>query len=170
MVDKETNRIYHTLWFSPDGSYLVGQYGPANSFTYTIWGHPPALAPKAPASTTVAGAPDHFQSLIRELSAESVTDRHRVDLLFAATLGRLPTDIEARTLAAQIAMQTDKAAALRGLLGTLIDTPEFQAHSAALQQMAKPTPPSIAPLPKTSPPSSSKGGGRPSTPRGGGKE
>jgi hypothetical protein len=57
--------------------------------------------------------------------------------VFLATLGRLPTDVEARTLAAQFARQTDKAAALRDLLNTLVDTAEFKAHAEALRKLSK---------------------------------
>ncbi|OWK45562.1 sigma-70 family RNA polymerase sigma factor [Fimbriiglobus ruber] len=197
MFDKESNRNFRSIRFSPDGSYLATQYevwmrsGP-NSRTlnpmFAFWGRPPVsqapppgsplrpgpngpptpLQPYAssppvplgnspppptapsespnhvsPAPAASDGVPNRFQSLIRELSAGGIEDRRRVEGVFAAALGRLPTEIEARTLATQVGRQADKAAALRDLLATLIDTPEFRAHAAALQQLAKPTPPLV---------------------------
>jgi WD40 repeat protein len=57
--------------------------------------------------------------------------------LFIAALGRFPTDVEARTLAAQVARRDDTAAALRDLLGTLIETTEFRTHAEELGRLAK---------------------------------
>ena len=45
--------------------------------------------------------------------------------------------MELRTLTAQFARQTDKAAALGDLLKTLIDTAEFKAHAAELSKLSK---------------------------------
>jgi len=205
-VDKETNRNFRTIRFSPDGSYLVTKYvvwrpnGPNSRIldsAFAFWGrlpasqeapkegpkpgkplHPapyespvpqpnpspqpaplgksptpstgpselPSRVPSDPAAPGLAasvGVPDRFKSLIRDLSSDGVADRRRVEGVFMAALGRLPTEIEARTLATQVGRQADKAAALRDLLATLIDAPEFQAHAAALQQLAKPTPPPV---------------------------
>jgi hypothetical protein len=49
----------------------------------------------------------------------------------------MPTDVESRTLVAQFARQTDKAAALSDLLNTLVGTDEFKAHAEALRKLAK---------------------------------
>jgi hypothetical protein len=84
-----------------------------------------------------SAAPAWFQALIRDLSGEGVTDARRVEALFLAALGRLPTDVEARTLATQIARRDDKAAALRDLLGTLTETNEFRIHAEELGRLAK---------------------------------
>jgi hypothetical protein len=180
------------LRFSPDSSYLVAQ----DSLELTIWGRPPqpepvkpppiATAPVKPTPApsgkappeAVAGVPDRFQSLIRDLSIAGVPDSRRVEAVFVAALGRFPSEIEARTLAAQIATQADKAAALRGLLATLVDTTEFQAHAAAIEQLAKPkTPADVTPrrAPPKSPPKSDRdgqgvNGGRPSPGERGGNE
>ena len=173
LSDKETNRDYGSIRFSPDGTYLIAQDRVNGNLHTTIWGRPPQ--PSAPAEPTrirptplpkpeaPAGVPDHFQALIRSLSANEITDSRRVEVVFVAALGRLPTEVEAHTLAAQIARQTDKSAALRDLLTTLVDTTEFQAHAAALQQLAKPTPPSSVspndPSPQFNPGRGGKGPG-----------
>lgn len=146
LIDKETTRDYSALYFSPDGSFLVAQDGRnEGSGHLTIWGRLPQPRASRPATETkpspgVAAAnasPDRFQALIRDSAADGVADARRVEVLFLAALGRLPTDVESRTLTAQLAKQTDKAAALRDLLNTLVDTAEFKAHAAALQQLAK---------------------------------
>jgi len=153
LVDNEWIRDYVSVRFSPDNSYLMAEssnyaLGGAGGGTTcagvgtTIWGRPPVMKPRraeanplTPASAV--GAPDRFQSLIRDLSADGVADSRRVEGVFTAALGRLPTDIEARTLTGQLAAQADKAAALRNLLATLVDSAEFKAHLAALQKLAK---------------------------------
>jgi hypothetical protein len=98
-----------------------------------------ATGPATPAPSPAV--PDRFAALIRDLAADGVSDGRRVEAVFAAALGRLPTAIEARTLAGQIGRQADKAAALCELLATLVDTPEFRDHAAALQRLAKPPAP-----------------------------
>ena len=153
LVDNEWIRDYVSVRFSPDNSYLMAEssnYAPGGAgggttcagVGTTIWGRPPVMKPRraeanplTPASAV--GAPDRFQSLIRDLSANGVADSRRVEGVFTAALGRLPTDIEARTLTGQLAAQADKAAALRNLLATLVDSAEFKAHLAALQKLAK---------------------------------
>jgi RNA polymerase sigma factor (sigma-70 family) len=147
LIDKETIRQYSALAFSPDGSFLAAQSRQA----ITIWGYLPApdpmpepVKPVAKASEAgvakapgVGAAPARFQALIRDLSGEGVTDARRVEALFLAALGRFPTDVEARTLAAQLARRDDKAAALRDLLGTLTETTEFRTHAEELGRLAK---------------------------------
>jgi DNA-binding beta-propeller fold protein YncE len=144
LTDKETVRDYTALAFSPDGSFLAAQ----TRTSITIWGHlpapdpvpepvkPEAKAPEAKAPGTGA-APARFQVLIRDLSGGGVTDARRVEALFLAALGRFPTDVEARTLAAQLTRRDDKAAALRDLLGTLTETNEFRTHAEELGRLAK---------------------------------
>lgn len=66
--------------------------------------------------------PDRFAALFRDLSADDVTDHRRV---------------ESRTLVAQLARRADKPEALKDLLGTLVETAEFQAHAEALGRLAK---------------------------------
>jgi RNA polymerase sigma factor (sigma-70 family) len=138
LSDKETIRDYSALAFSPDGSFLAAQ----DRGSITIWGHLPAPDPvpepvKPVAKAPEAKAPARFQALIRDLSGEGVTDARRVEALFLAALGRFPTDVEARTLAAQLARRDDKAAALRDLLGTLTETNEFRTHAEELGRLAK---------------------------------
>jgi RNA polymerase sigma factor (sigma-70 family) len=144
LTDKETIRDYTVLAFSPDGSFLAAQ----SNRSITIWGHLPApeSAPepvkpvgKAPEAKApgIGAAPARFQALIRDLAGDGVTDARRVEALFLATLGRFPTDVEARTLAAQLARREDKAAALRDLLGTLTETNEFRTHVEELGRLAK---------------------------------
>ena len=112
----------------------------------TFWGHPPKPAPalptahtpaKEPAAAHLPALPDRFQALFQSLSADGVTDTRRIEGVFLAALGRLPTDVESRTLAAQFARQSDKTAALRDLLNTLVGTDEFKAHAAALGKLSK---------------------------------
>ena len=154
MTDKESIRHYSALAFNSDGSFLVVQV----NGSIIIWGHPPVPEPEPihppqakgpnrpkaketnepkPKEMNENAAPARFQSLFRDLSAEGVTDARRVESLFLAALGRLPTDVEARTLAAQIAKRDDKAAALRDLLSTLIETAEFKTHAEELGRLAK---------------------------------
>jgi len=141
--DKESIRDYTALRFSPDGKFIVAQESQDGS--YTFWGHPPHPQPdpiKPPVEakdlpTPRAGVPDRFRTLFQDLSADGVTDQRRVEGVFLAALGRLPTDVELRTLTAQFARQTDKAAALGDLLKTLIDTAEFKAHAAELSKLSK---------------------------------
>jgi hypothetical protein len=176
LVDKESNRDYTAVRFSPDGSFLVAQSGEGTGGLLTVWGHPPApesgseaaqppgkgkggkgkgdyegygpvkgkggKGKKGPSAeptppVTSAAVPDRFVALFRDLSAEGVTDQRRVESLFLAALGRLPTDVESRTLVAQIAKRADKADALKDLLATLVETGEFKAHAEALQRLAK---------------------------------
>jgi RNA polymerase sigma factor (sigma-70 family) len=144
LSDKDTIRGYIALRFSPDGSFLVAQ---DSSGVFTIWGKPPEPEPEAvkppakgkepPTPPAPSGVPDRFQALIQSLSAAAVTDQRRVEAVFLAALGRLPTDVESRTLTAQLARQADKAAALRDLLNTLVDTAEFKAHAEALRKLSK---------------------------------
>src|SRR5262249_58940484 len=94
-----------------------------------------ATEPPAPAAP--AGVPDRFAALFRDLSADEVTDARRVESVFLAALGRLPTDVESRTLVSQLAKRTDKADALKDLLGTLVETDEFKAHAESLGRLAK---------------------------------
>jgi hypothetical protein len=140
LTDKESIRDYSVIAFSPDGSFLVAQTG-RDTRSITIWGHPPAREPEPVKPTAkgagIADAPARFQALIRELSAEGVADARRVEAVFLAALGRFPTDVEARTLRAQLARREDKAAALRDLLGTLAETAEFRAHAEELGRLAK---------------------------------
>jgi RNA polymerase sigma factor (sigma-70 family) len=146
LTDKESIRNYTALRFSPDGSFLVAQEEAEGGLT--IWGHPPKPEPEAtkppepkkepaPKPPAPAGVPDRFQALFQSLSAADVTDPRRVEAVFLAALGRLPTDVESRTLAAQFARQTDKSAALCDLLNTLVDTDEFKAHAEALRKLSK---------------------------------
>ncbi|MDY3558097.1 sigma-70 family RNA polymerase sigma factor [Gemmata sp. JC673] len=146
LVDKESIRDYSALAFGPDGSFLAAQTRSGSGWAdhVMVWGRLPApeptvepAAPAKPAAKGLPPAPDRFQALFRELSATAVTDARRVEVLFLAALGRFPTDVEARTLAAQLARSSDKAAALRELLGTLTETAEFRAHAAELQRMVK---------------------------------
>jgi hypothetical protein len=153
LADKETIRDYSALAFSPDGSFLAAQ----SNRSITVWGHlptpdavsdmvmPMTKAPEAKppevktpkAKTPEAGATPRFQALIRDLSGEGVTDARRVEALFLAALGRFPTEVETRTLTAQLARRDDKAAAIRDLLGTLTETNEFRTHAEELGRMAK---------------------------------
>jgi RNA polymerase sigma factor (sigma-70 family) len=139
LTDKETVRDYTALAFSPDGSFLAAQ----SRTSVTIWGHLPAPDPvpepvKLKANAPGAGAtPARLQALLSDLSGGGVTDARRVEALFLAALGRFPTDVEARTLAAQLARRDDKAAALRDLLGTLTETNEFRTHAEELGRLAK---------------------------------
>ena len=154
LADKETIRDYIALAFSPNGSFLAAQTRVSSQqLSVTIWGHlPPAEhestkpAPKAPdtaptkpaAKTPDTGAaPARFQTLIRDLSGTGVTDARRVEALFLAALGRLPTEVETRTLTTQLAKRDDKAAALTDLLGTLTETAEFRTHTEELGRMLK---------------------------------
>jgi len=140
LTDKESIRDYSALAFSPDGSFLAAQTG-RDPRSISIWGHLPAREPEPvkPATKTAGAteAPARFQALIRDLSGESVADARRVEAVFLAALGRFPTDVEARTLSAQLARREDKAAALRELLGTLAETAEFRAHAEELGRLAK---------------------------------
>jgi RNA polymerase sigma factor (sigma-70 family) len=167
--DKETNRDYQSIRFGTDGLYLIAHDSSGRqSSNTTIWGRPPQpepvkptpIAKNLPQPEAPVGVPDHFQALIRDLSADGVPDSRRVNAVFLAALGRFPTEVEANTLAAQIARQTDKSAALRDLLATLVDTTEFQAHAAALQQLTKPTPPSSVSPENPSPPFNPGRGGK----------
>ena len=177
LVDKESNRDYTAVRFSPDGSFLVAQSGEGGGGgLLTVWGHLPAPEPEGnpwqppgkgrgpgkadyegygpakgkggkgkkgppsaepPPAAPSAAVPDRFAALFRDLSADGVTDQRRVESLFLAALGRLPTDVESRTLVAQIAKRTDKADALKDLLATLVETAEFKAHAEALGRLAK---------------------------------
>jgi RNA polymerase sigma factor (sigma-70 family) len=138
--DKECDCAYQMIRFSPDGSFLVAQDIGRQT---TIWGQLPQPGPVQPVATTPgkpdasAGIPDRFQALIRDLSGKQVTDSRRVEGVFMAALGRLPTDVEAQLLTTQFARQTDKAAAMRDLLSSLVNTAEFKAHIAELQKLAK---------------------------------
>ena len=142
LTDKESIRNYTALRFSPDGKFVVAQEAEG---ACTFWGQPPKPAPALPTAHTpakeptppTAGLPDRFQALFQSLSADGVTDARRIEGVFLAALGRLPTDVEARTLAAQFARQSDKTAALRDLLNTLVGTDEFKAHAAALGKLSK---------------------------------
>jgi RNA polymerase sigma factor (sigma-70 family) len=135
LADKESSRNYAALRFSPDGSYLVAQ---DDSRRLTIWGHPPHPEPAKPGvAAGGAAVPDRFRALIRDLAADGVSDQRRVECLFLAALGRLPTDVESRTLTAQLARESDKSAGMRSILAALTDTAEFKAHAAALQQLAR---------------------------------
>ncbi|MBX9623687.1 MAG: sigma-70 family RNA polymerase sigma factor [Gemmataceae bacterium] len=139
-TDKEANRDYAVLRFSPDGSFLVAQDAVGG---LTIWGHPPqpeavkAVAPEPAKATPSEAVPDRFAALVKELSAAGVSDARRVEAVFLAALGRLPTDTETKALAAQLGRQADKGAAVRDLLDTLVGTAEFKAHAAALGKLAK---------------------------------
>jgi hypothetical protein len=176
MTDKESIRNYSALAFSPNASFLIGQTGTGAGIangrnSMTIWGRLPAPEPEAvkppvnekngngtptakPPAQSDGTVPVRFQNLFRDLSDEGVTDARRVETVFLAALGRFPTDVEARTLTAQFARSGDKAAALKDLLGTLIETAEFKAHAEELKGLADepgaktpaPTPP--APRPK----------------------
>ena len=142
LSDKESIRDYTALRFSPDGSFIVAQDGDS---AFTIWGHPPKPKPEPVKPTAKAkepptppsGVPNRFQTLFQSLSSDDVTDQRRIEGVFLAALGRLPTDVESRTLAAQFARQTDKPAALRDLLNTLVGTDEFKAHAEALGKLSK---------------------------------
>ena len=146
LTDKESIRDYAALRFSPDGSFLVAQERDGSPGYHL---GPPAEAGAGISQTArgeegadadtgaPAGVPDRFQALFQSLAAADVTDPRRIEAVFLATLGRLPTDVEARTLAAQFARQTDKAAALCDLLNTLVDTAEFKAHAEALRKLSK---------------------------------
>ncbi|AWM37483.1 hypothetical protein C1280_10960 [Gemmata obscuriglobus] len=141
LIDKDSIRDYTALTFSPNGSFLAAQ---SKDDFISIWGQlpaaepaPEARKPSQPPAKSSPTAPDRFQALMSGLGAEGVTDARRVEVLFLAALGRFPTDVEARTLAAQLARSSDKAAALRELLGTLTETAEFRAHAAELQRMVK---------------------------------
>ncbi len=140
LTDKESIRDYQALAFSPNGSFLVAQTG-TDLHSLTIWGHLPPRDPEpvkpAAKAAGVADAPPRFQALIRDLAGEGVTDARRVESVFLAALGRFPTDVEARTLAAQLAKRDDKSAALRDLLGTLVETAEFKAHAEELGRLSK---------------------------------
>ncbi|MDY3554587.1 sigma-70 family RNA polymerase sigma factor [Gemmata sp. JC717] len=134
MIDNYLN--CKALAFGPNGCFIAAQN---EAGQVMIWGHVPAPEP-AKATPTRAKKPttsDEFQALMSGLGTEGVTDARRVEVLFLAALGRFPTDVEARTLAAQLARSSDKAAALRDLLGTLTETAEFRAHAAELQRMVK---------------------------------
>lgn len=165
LVDPESNRDYTAVRFAPDGSFLVTQdeghtlilwghppepseaeqppgkgkggkgkgddSGPVKGKGKGKAIEPPPAAPPA------AGVPDRFAALFRDLSADGVTDQRRVESVFLAALGRLPTDVESRTLAAQLAKRADKPEALKDLLGTLVETAEFKAHAEALGRLAK---------------------------------
>lgn len=146
LVDKESIRNYSALRFSPDGSYLVGETtgnvgfgGPGAEVS--IWGNPPRPEPRKPTPEPKpaprADVPDRFQSLFASLAANDTTDAKRVESLFLAALGRLPSDVEARTLVSQLAKRSDKAEAIKDLLGTLVETAEFKAHAEALGRLAK---------------------------------
>lgn len=151
LTDKETIRDYSALAFSPDGSVLAAQT--KESSQLTIWGHlppteseptkPTATAPDTTPTKPVTktpetgAAPARFQALIRDLSGAGVTDTRRVEALFLAALGRLPTEVETRTLTTQLARRDDKAAALVDLLGTLTETAEFRSHAEELGRMVK---------------------------------
>lgn len=152
MTDKETIRNYSALAFSPDGSFLVTGAKLESELKITIWGHLPAEpAPTKPVAKNpdtghtkpAAKAPDtdavpaRFQALIRDLSGAGVTDARRVEALFLAVLGRLPTEVETRMLTAHLAKREDKAAALADLLNTLTETTEFRAHAEELRRMVK---------------------------------
>jgi len=143
LTDKESIRDYTALRFSPDGSFVVAQ---DKEGICTLWGHPPKPAqPKSPEAaktpktppTIPAAVPDRFQALAQSLAADGVTDARRVECVFLAALGRLPSEVEAQSLAAQLGRQADKAAALRDLLNTLVATAEFKAHAEALGKLAK---------------------------------
>ncbi|VTR96787.1 sigma-70 family rna polymerase sigma factor : Uncultured bacterium genome assembly Metasoil_fosmids_resub OS=uncultured bacterium PE=4 SV=1: Sigma70_r2: Sigma70_r4_2 [Gemmata massiliana] len=140
LTDKETIRDYFAIAFSPDGSFLVAQ-AEGSSKQITIWGHPPTPEPEPakPVAKAAGGAeaPARFQGLFRDLAGEGVTDSRRIETLFLAALGRFPTDVEARTLVSQLARRDDKAAALRDLLGTLVETTEFKKHAEELGRLAK---------------------------------
>ncbi|QJW92971.1 sigma-70 family RNA polymerase sigma factor [Frigoriglobus tundricola] len=150
-TDKETIRDYSALVFGPDGSFLAAQTN-SQGLSITVWGHLPPVEPappvpvaKAPDTTPTkpaakapdAVAPARFQALIRDLSGAGVTDTRRVEALFLAALGRLPTEVETRTLTAQLGRREDKAAALADLLGTLTETAEFRSHAEELGRMVK---------------------------------
>jgi RNA polymerase sigma factor (sigma-70 family) len=162
LAEKERSRDCTALRFSPDGSFLVAQEADR---MMTIWGHPPEPEADGPPSkgkgkgksedappgkgkgsgkgkatetpAAPAAVPDRFAALFRDLSADGVTDQRRVESLFLAALGRLPTDVESRTLVTQLAKRADKADALKDLLGTLVETAEFKAHAEALGRLAK---------------------------------
>ena len=140
LTDKETIRDYSAIAFSPDGSFLVAQ-ADGSSRMIAIWGHLPALEPEPvkPVAKAAGGAeaPARFQGLFRDLAGEGVTDARRIEALFLAALGRFPTDVESRTLVSQLARRDDKTAALRDLLGTLVETTEFKKHAEELGRMAK---------------------------------
>ena len=134
--DKESIRQYQTIRFSPDSSYLVAQDAGG---TLVVLGRPPVpepakTGPKPPATAEI---PDRFEALVKELAAPEVTDQRRVECVFLATLGRLPTDVENRTLMAPLAKRTDKAEAVKDLLFILVQTAEFKAHAEALGRLAK---------------------------------
>ncbi|MBN9120047.1 MAG: hypothetical protein J0I06_12935, partial [Planctomycetes bacterium] len=160
LSDKESVRNYTGVAFSPDGSFVVARAGPGPGpslgpsargasdarVSLTIWGHLPAAEPapvepaaKAPAAKGAGGAglPVRFGALVRDLSGAGVTDARRVEALFLAALGRLPTEVEARALGAQLARRDDKAAALGELLGALAETAEFKAHVGELGRLKK---------------------------------
>jgi RNA polymerase sigma factor (sigma-70 family) len=150
LTDKESIRDYRAVRFSPDGSFVVAQDADR---LLTVWGRSPEpvkpepkdVVPssvgkgksKEPPPAPPAAAPDRFESLIRDLSADGVTDQRRVEGVFLAALGRFPTDVEARSLVSQIAKRTDKTEALRDLLFVLTQAPEFKAHAEAIQRLAK---------------------------------
>jgi hypothetical protein len=147
VADKEIVQNYAKLAFIADGWFLVVQAeSPYQGLT--IWGHPPIAEPKATETVEMPGkaeakeskelpSPARFQSLFRDLAAESTSDARRVEAVFLATLGRFPTDVEARTLASQLAKRSDKAAALKDLLDTLVETAEFKVHAEELGRLAK---------------------------------
>ena len=156
LTDKESIRDYTALAFSPDGSFLVAQTKWQAGWSGVHGLGAPAAMPEpvkdnvfdigrrtgqaggalAPA---VSAAPEGTPRLVRDLSAAGVTDGRRVEALFLAALGRFPTDVEARTLVAQIARREDKAAtALRGpARHARRNGRVFAPHAEELGRMAK---------------------------------
>jgi RNA polymerase sigma factor (sigma-70 family) len=144
LVDQDRIRDQYALAFSPDGSFLVSQNSSSRgsgSAELQIWGTPPAAAPEPePVKTkpkVTAGVPERFTALFVSLAADGTDDAKRVESLFLAALGRLPSDVESRTLVSQLAKRSDKAEAMKDLLGTLVETAEFKAHAEALGRLAK---------------------------------
>lgn len=91
------------------------------------------LAPPLTIAFTVKYDGQNWSKLIGELIAAKKTDEQVLEALTLAIAGRLPTEVEKKLVAGQLAKEKDRLTAWAGVAGTLAGTDEAKAHAETLK-------------------------------------
>jgi hypothetical protein len=147
--------------FSPDGKYVWGQ---TSDYQLMLWGRFPAMPEGAKVNWPVDPKPEPFggiggvarppradppadlplsdslDKLVESLPKSGRTVEQQIDAVFLAALGRFPTVAEQKAVAPLLGAKPT-AERWKGVLGRLVQAPEFEAHVKTLQNRLPPAAP-----------------------------
>ena len=109
--------------FSPDGRLLATSDAAGR---VKVWERISAPAPAAPSKTPLVS--DRLDQLVAQLVKSNRTDAQIVEVVFVATLGRVPTDAEQQRSLDRITKSADRSRGFADLLHALSSSEEYSAH------------------------------------------